>query len=83
MSDNESLMTIKKPKLEKIAEEKSIDAFTACSEYEKKMLERKKDKQIKYPNESDMVDRNDYMFFKVFSAMTEGYIKEEVDECST
>jgi len=83
LSDDESLMTIKKPKLEPIVEERSIDAFTACSEYEKKMREQKKDKQIKYPNETDMNDRNDYMFFKVFSAMTEGYIKEEVDECST
>lgn len=83
MSDTDSHMTGVKPKLNQkleLVEEKSFDAFTACSEYEKKLKKKEAQREIIYPTANDMKDQNDFMFFQVFGALTDKYIEEEVDD---
>ena len=76
-SDNTESQVLKK-KVHKLTPKKqpSVDKATACSEHDRKI---KREGVVSYPTVGELEDKNNYMFYQVFSALTDGYVNEEME----
>jgi hypothetical protein len=75
--DSDSFLTVSKPKLSGVLEDK--ESLTACTEYERKFDSRHRSGIVQHPTPKDMRNKSDSMFLQVFSAMTDNYIQEEIE----
>ena len=67
----------KKASLPKKKQLEKIEEFETCTDFGLKQQINENEGQIIYPTAEDMANKQDNIFFQMFSAYTENYVKEE------